>query len=88
MSVLPGLVYVLFSTPKSLPICKSIVCPVCLFWSYADVAQLTEFADWSLSGAAQYMTHHLGPVPQKTKVTPLADEDDQDEQGGDDHNIR
>ena len=51
MSVLPGLVYVLFSTPKSLPICKSIVCPVCLFWSLADVALLAEFADWSLSGA-------------------------------------
>ena len=34
------------------------------------------------------MTHHLDPVPQTTKVTPLADEDDQDEQGGDDHKIR
>ena len=51
MTGLAGLVYVLFSTPKSLPICKSIVCPVCLFWSLADVALLAEFADWSLSGA-------------------------------------
>ena len=30
------------------------------------------------------MTHHLDPISQTTKVTPLADEDDQDEQGGDD----
>ena len=51
MSVLAGLVYMLFSTPKSLPICKSNVCPVCLFWSLADVALLAEFADWSLSDA-------------------------------------
>ena len=55
--------------------------------SLADVAKLAEFADWSLSDAPQYMTHHLDPVPQTTKVTPLADEDDQDEQGGDDHII-